>query len=589
MSARAIVEAVFTEPLAEKIWTANTMVVLPLTPQNVAIGSVLPAVFFMCRRGYRRGKGRFQEVFSPAEDARATIASVAIRLSQDQDLFPGFDQPVQRDILGDLLLCDALENKGHAEGHTTEVARAFPVHFFSSWLDLPKSVSHMRFVPEMLVCLLANQVNGLKLQPGFQDGPFPVGTAPENNLLFRIFARGVQFGGNPVDHRADGINEEADLSIEELLMVRVAQVCGEAPETMHATRGAVADIQNLWPIALRSNVVIREDLIAFLEHYGDVIPRRSIAPMLEALIGLSLAHASLASFSLAVAWDTEGKLPDVGSQFPVPLFVDASCGNNSTLRDLSEQSYEEVVRLVDQATISLAQIRILDAKARFDRKLRDLSPKGPDTTSWLNLLGAVRSGDHERSDAILNDLWEKIEALRTTLDDEGIEPDAVDILRAPSATQRPVHTLAEAICAMMGEKILRHHYLAFLDSCLMLNEAHGLGRKRRVYRSLGGRKRKMMDLRSIILSNTILEALVHLHLAARQGTLSLADFIRILRERYGLWVDEAPHGVPASRENLLTNRANLERRLRDLGLLVGVNDAEFMKHLRPRFNALPKA
>jgi len=27
----------------------------------------------------------------------------------------------------------------------------------------------------------------------------------------------------------------------------------------------------------------------------------------------------------------------------------------------------------------------------------------------------------------------------------------------------------------------------------------------------------------------------------------------------------------------------LERRLRDLGLLVGVNDAEAMKHLKPRF------
>ena len=298
---------------------------------------------------------------------------------------------------------------------------------------------------------------------------------------------------------------------------------------MHATRGAVADIQNLWPIALRSNEVIREDLIAFLEHYGAVIPRRSIAPMLEALIGLSLAHASLASFSIAVAWDTEGKLPEVSSQFPVPLFVDASCGNNFTLRDLSEQSYEEVVRLLDQATISLAQIRILDAKARFDRRLRDLTHKGPDMTSWLNLLGVVRSGEHERSDAILNDLWEKIEALRTTLYAECIEPDAVDILRAPRATDRPVHTLAEAICAMIGEKILRHHYLSFLDSCLMVNEAHGLGRKRRVYRSLGGRKRKMMDLRSLILSNTILEALVHLHLAARRGTLSFAEFIKILR------------------------------------------------------------
>lgn len=584
MSAREIVEAVFTKPLADSIWTANTMAVLPLTPQNVAIGSVLPAVFFMCRRGYRRGKGRFQEAFAPAEDTRATTASVAIRLTQDQDLFSGFDQPVQRDILGDLLLCDALENKGHAEGHTTEVARAFPVHFFSSWLDLPKSVSHMRFVPEMLVCLLANQNDGLKLKPGCQEGPFPVGTSPQSNLLFRIFARAVRFGDNPVDLRADSIDETADLSIEELLMVRVAQVCDEAPETMHATRGAVADIQNLWPIALRAKDVIRQDLIAFLEHYGDVIPRRSIAPMLEALIGLSLAHVTLASFSLAVAWDTDGKLPQANIQSPVPLFVDASCGNNSTLRDLSEQSYEEIVRLVDQATISLAQIRILDAKARFDRKLRDLTPKGPDMSSWLNLLGAVRSGEHDRSDAILNDLWEKIEALRTTLEAQGIEPNASDILRSPTANDRPVHTLAEAICAIMGEKILRHHYLAFLDSCLMVNETHGLGRKRRVYRSLGGRKRKMMDLRSIILSNTILEALVHLHLAQRQGSLSFAGFIRILRERYGLWVDEAPPGVPASREALLDNRANLERRLRDLGLLVGVNDAEFMKHLRPRFN-----
>lgn len=584
MSAKEIVEAVFTEDLAKKIWTANTMAVLPLTPQGLAVGSVLPAVFFMFRRGYRRGKGRFQEAFAPAEDTRATIASVAIRLSQDQEFFSGFDQPVQRDILGDLLLCDALENTGHAEGHTIEVARAFPVHFFASWLDLPKSVAHMRFVPEMLVSLLANQQDGLKLQPGIQQGPFPVGTAPEKNLLFRIFARGVQFGDNPVDHRADGIDEAADLSIEELLMVRVAQVCGEAPETMHATRGAVADIQNFLPIARRSNEVIREDLTAFLEHYGAVIPRRSIAPMIEALIGLSVAHASMASFSIAVAWDTEGRFPDVSSQSPVPLFVDASCGNNSVLRDLSEQSYEEVVRLVDQATISLAQIRILDAISRDDPDLQQFKPTGPDNSAWLNLLADVRNNRHETSALALRDLKLKLNRLAERLTEEGIEPDAVDILRAPNATQRPVHTIAEAICAMMGEKILRHHYLAFLDSCLMVNEAHGLGRKRRVYRSLGGRKRKMMDLRSLILSNTVLEALVHLHLAARQGTLSFEDFIRILHERYGFWVDEAPPGVPASREDLLTNRAYLERRLRDLGLLVGVNDAEFMKHLRARFN-----
>ena len=38
-----------------------------------------------------------------------------------------------------------------------------------------------------------------------------------------------------------------------------------------------------------------------------------------------------------------------------------------------------------------------------------------------------------------------------------------------------------------------------------------------------------------------------------------------------------------SNELLQRNRAILERRLRDLGLLVGVNDAEAMKRLSPRF------
>jgi hypothetical protein len=38
-----------------------------------------------------------------------------------------------------------------------------------------------------------------------------------------------------------------------------------------------------------------------------------------------------------------------------------------------------------------------------------------------------------------------------------------------------------------------------------------------------------------------------------------------------------------SNEHLQQNRRVLERRLRDLGLLVGVNDAEAMKHLMPRF------
>jgi hypothetical protein len=582
MSAKNIVAEVFTVPLAELIWTANTLVVLPLTPQNFAVGSVLPAAFYMCRRGYRRGKGRFQNTFAPP-DKRANVWSVAGKLSQDNQSFVGFDSEVAKDILGDLLLCDELENKGHEEGHRQEIQRAFPVHFLASWLDLPQSVAHLRFVPEMIVCLLANQQDGPKIKPGLGQGPFPVGASPEDNLLFRIFARGVVFGENPADLCADTVDEQAQLSFEELLMIRLAQACQEAPETLRATRGAVSDIQNTWPVSHRASSAFREDLTGFLENYGTSIPRRAITPMLESLLGLGLLSIYLESCAIAVTWDNTGEVPSLDVQRPVPIFADASNGSDSRLRDLSEQSFDEVIRMLDQAAASLMSIRILDAKGRFDRRLREFTPNGPDTTPWLNLLGKVRRQQHERSDAILNDLCEKIEALTAKLEAEGIEPEAIDILRAPTASGDPVRALADSLCTMMGDKLLRSKPLMFIDSCLMVNEAHGVGRKRRVSRSLAGRKRKMMDVRSAILSNTLLEALVHLHLIAEKRLLSFADFIRILRERYGIWIDECPPGISVSREDLLNNRAMLERRLRDLGLLVGVNDAEFMKHLRPRF------
>jgi hypothetical protein len=136
---------------------------------------------------------------------------------------------------------------------------------------------------------------------------------------------------------------------------------------------------------------------------------------------------------------------------------------------------------------------------------------------------------------------------------------------------------------MMGEKLLRTHYLKFLDSASLVNEPHGLAVKRRISRVMPGGKRKSTEARSVVLSDTLLDALTHRYVAGRNGRFSFGEFLHILRDNYGLFVDEPPPGLAASREDLLRNRAILERRLRDLGLLVGVNDAESMKHLRPRY------
>ena len=79
---------------------------------------------------------------------------------------------------------------------------------------------------------------------------------------------------------------------------------------------------------------------------------------------------------------------------------------------------------------------------------------------------------------------------------------------------------------------------------------------------------------------------MHRHLrrtAKEPAPLSLQDFIKLLRDRYGLYIAQEPPGQPIPQEMLLRNKVYLERRLRDLGLLIGVNDAESMKQLKPHY------
>ena len=100
--------------------------------------------------------------------------------------------------------------------------------------------------------------------------------------------------------------------------------------------------------------------------------------------------------------------------------------------------------------------------------------------------------------------------------------------------------------------------------------------------------RRLREVRSLVLNDSVLDYLVHLHLLRsnnkpRVRPLSLRHFLDTIRERYGFYVDTTPPHVMISNELLQANREVLERRLRDLGLLVGVNDAEAMKRLQPRF------
>jgi hypothetical protein len=147
--------------MTREVWTGNYDKALPISVQDFDLSAVLPAVFYMFRFGHRRGKGKFLETFGSGGTARerkraATIDRVAKILARDNS-FEGFGDETTVAILGDLLLCFCLENAKKALGRNEQIQRVAPAHYMASWVDLPDTVAHLRFVPEMMVAMLADQ------------------------------------------------------------------------------------------------------------------------------------------------------------------------------------------------------------------------------------------------------------------------------------------------------------------------------------------------------------------------------------------------------------------------------------------------
>ncbi len=99
-TARSIVDDVLGRSMTREIWTGNYDKALPVSVQDFDLSAVLPAVLYMFRFGYRRGKGKFLETFgsdtgTPKERRRAaTIERVASRLAATES-FEGFQDETQ--------------------------------------------------------------------------------------------------------------------------------------------------------------------------------------------------------------------------------------------------------------------------------------------------------------------------------------------------------------------------------------------------------------------------------------------------------------------------------------------------------------
>lgn len=593
-TAKEIVESVLTPATTKKLWTSVYWPALPFTPQDFNMGAVLTAAFYMFRWGKRRGQGKFASTFGVKTDdgvEKPTIESVVSKLVQTNDSIQGFKGKTGHAVLGDMLLTSCLENKKHLPGRNHQIQRVYPIHYLSSWIDLPETVAHLRYIPELLVSILSGHSETAKTELRKNRSLFPLGESLQNNLLLRLYAQGTKTRGSLKSDMKSDVFDELDDSafntgIDQLLLIRVAQACGEAPAKARGG-GETEDIPNQEPLAIKATQCFREDINVLIQAYGSSVPRKAFSIMLESCFSLGFTNIYMSTFQMLLNWEKNGKLSDLADQKPWPFFMDCSLGNDNDLRLIAEESMGNMLRTYERFPVILMLLRILDEKARFDRALRkNLPPDSPDATNFINYLGDILFESSPSARRILDDLEEKCLKLADELEQADESLPVVDLLRQlePNSASR----LAEAMVYLLGTDLRRKHFLTTLDALSMVNTPHGLCKKRATLRKNSQGKQSRADVRSVVLTNSMLDFMVHRYLRkAAKGKgptrLSLVDFIKILKQKYGLYINESPQDMSVSSESLNRNKQILERRLRDLGLLVGVNDAESMKRLRQRF------
>ena len=584
-SIRTLVADTWGRRLTNEVWSGDYHGAFPVTLNHYDLSAVLPTVFYLFRFGVRRGTGNFLETFAlqegtPAQRRRsATVECVSTKLAAS-DGFSGFGDDAERAILGDLLLCFCLENAKRAEGQTQQVQRIAAAHYMASWVDLPQVSAHLRRVPELIVSLLADQKDGDFVKRGGKGrSRFPVGDRYEENLLLRAFSHGVSRRGKHDDHAADRFDEQcSSVGLDQLLQVRVARKLKSAPLPLRGSGGA--DISNQRPISERATEQFSADIRRFLRAYASTVPRHALVDMLESCMAIGLTTMLSSTVEMLLHWADAGCLPDRLEQDAAEVLVDCSNGVDRRIRYCAEQSMDDRVRCLETLPDIVMVLRILDYHARNNRKVMD-QPSTPFATEWLNTLGEILHERHTQAERIHERVDERAEELADALPSD--LSDVVAGLKNTASQPNPIWRLAHALTGLMGRNV-RKHFLSFVDSSLMIDRPNGIAVKRKSTR--GGRRR---DVRSLVLTDSALEYLVHVHVL-RGGNkpgvrkLSLGEFTKTLRRCYGFCVDVAPRGMSVSNELLLANRTRLERRLRDLGLLVGVNDAESMKRLKPRFD-----
>ncbi|MEK7994028.1 MAG: hypothetical protein AAB403_09520, partial [Planctomycetota bacterium] len=541
---RRLVEDVLGRDMTRDVWTGNYSKALPISLQPFDLSAVLPAVFYMFRFGKRRGRGNFAQTFggdtgtTPDRRRLATIEKVAESLVGGPGS-KGFEEAIGKVIMGDMLLSFCLENAKRELGRKEPVQRVGPAHYMASWIDLPDAVAHLRYVPEMIVAMLADQDGKYVCQhPEGKRTWFAVGKDFGDNVLLRAFNKGIRIEGERASRASDRFDEAAQVGLDQLLMIRLAQQLKAAPDKL---RGSEGDrISNQRPIAEKAAAQFSEDIRRFLRSYANVVPRHSLVDLLESCMAVGLTSVLTSATGILLEWATTGDIVDKCKQAPAYLFVDCSNGIHRRIGWIAEQSFDDFVRRLDRLPVILMALRLLDWGATRTATIRRMSTtETPYATKWIALLGDILFERRPESTAILNRLDQDAQALANKLSDEN--PDVAALLREDCSNRNPAWRLAEGLCILMSKSSLWGNLHGGLDGFVNVNRPNGLAAKRRIHQADPVTGKKTREIRSLVFTDSVLDYLVHLHvLPSGNGhgmrALSFKEFIHKLHDRYGFCV-----------------------------------------------------
>ena len=357
------------------------------------------------------------------------------------------------------------------------------------------------------------------------------------------------------------VETQALISLSEILKLEITD------------RASGARRQSYPPLYARASDLLADDIVRLLYH-RDLIPRTVLVEYLKVLFAFHLALYQLTIMKLLPAMLRESKpLPPDGG-----FFLDVTDLPGSAPARLAERSaatwYDRIPAFVT-ATFTVKKLNDLgDHLARRNPRLRPAG--GFQVSDLLPLLG---SRYRQERKAYANARLIAIDTARDTGEDDPVVTQLLQLGMDEFTTYIEVITHYRV-------GFHRRYLIDCLDSLLLKNRPGAMIAQPRL-----GARRFILDSRmlEVLLQLALLRGTEDNKADLRTSPLRVDEFMGILRDRYGLYIDELPAGdgfgpaIVTEHTALRENRNAFIARLREIGFYSDLSDAYLAQTITPRY------